>query len=84
MVRVIDKIGRPRSESLICLITSIITDRIGRHEVLFPINHNYNKICEICSFVKNIKTQEITRVFSRSGKKVIVVRVSDGAHCPIT
>ena len=25
------------------LITSMITDRIGRHEVLFPINHkNYN------------------------------------------
>ena len=24
-------------------ITSMITDRIGRHEVLFPINHkNYN------------------------------------------
>ena len=52
IVRVIDKIGRPRSESPICLITSIITDRIGRHEVLLPINHNYNKICEICSFCK--------------------------------
>ena len=23
-----------------------ITDRIGRHEVLLPSNHNYNKICE--------------------------------------
>ena len=27
----------------VCLITSIMTDRIGRHEVLLPINHN-NKI----------------------------------------
>ena len=43
-IRVINKIGRPRSGSPICLITSMITDRIGRHEVLLPINHNYNKI----------------------------------------
>ena len=27
------------------LVTSIITDRIGRLEVLLPINHNYDKIC---------------------------------------
>jgi len=33
--------GRP-----ICLITRMITDRIGRHEVLLPINHIYNKIRE--------------------------------------
>ena len=25
------------------LITSMITDRIGRHEVLLPINQNYDK-----------------------------------------
>ena len=49
IIRVINKIGRPRSGSdgLICLITSMITDRIGRHEVLLPINHNFNKICDI-------------------------------------
>ena len=41
-----NKIGRPRSGSPICLITSMITDRIGRHEVLLPINHIYNKIQE--------------------------------------
>ena len=46
-IRVINKIGRPRSGSPICLITSMITDRIGRHEVLLPINHNFNKICDI-------------------------------------
>ena len=34
--------------SPIFLITSIIIiDRIGRHEVLLPINHNYDKICDI-------------------------------------
>ena len=28
------------------LIMSMITDRIGQHEILFPINQNYDKICE--------------------------------------
>jgi len=28
------------------LITSMITDRIGRHDVLLPINQNYDKIRE--------------------------------------
>ena len=36
-VRVINKIGQMRNASPICLITSMITDRIGRHEVLLPI-----------------------------------------------
>ena len=47
IIRVINKIGRPRSGSPICLITSMITDRIGRHEVLLPINHNFNQICDV-------------------------------------
>ena len=33
--------------SPICLITNIITDRIGRLKVLLPINHSYKKICDI-------------------------------------
>ena len=47
IIRVINKIGRPRSGSPICLITSMITDRIRRHEVLLPINNYFNKICDI-------------------------------------
>ena len=47
ITQVINKIGRLRSGSPICLITSMITDWIGRHEVLLPINHNFNKICDI-------------------------------------
>ena len=47
IIRVSNKIGRPRSGSPICLITSMIADRIGRHEVLLPINHNFNKIFDI-------------------------------------
>ena len=43
IIRVINKIGRSHSGSPICLITSMITDRIGRHEVLLPINHDCNK-----------------------------------------
>ena len=38
VIQVIDKIGRLYSGNLIiCLITSMITDRIGRHKVLLPI-----------------------------------------------
>ena len=44
---VINKIGRPRRGSPISLITSMISDRLGRHEVLLPVNHNFNEICDI-------------------------------------
>ena len=41
IIRVINKIGRPRSGSPICF-ASMITDQIGRHlKVLLPINHNH-------------------------------------------
>ena len=53
IIQVINKIGRPRSGSPICLITSMITDRIGQHEVLLPINHNFNKICNILGSLFN-------------------------------
>ena len=45
----------------ICLITSMITDRIGRHEVLLPINYNFNKICDILGsfFNQNTRNSEI-------------------------
>ena len=39
IIRVINKIGRPRESDL--LIPSMITDGIGRHDVLLPINHNH-------------------------------------------
>ena len=62
IIRVNNKIRRLHSGSLICLIMSMISDQIGRHEVLLPINHNYNKICYILDFFL-IKTQEIPGVF---------------------
>ena len=44
IIRVINEIGRPHSRSPICLITSMITDRIGWYEVLLPINCIYSNI----------------------------------------
>ena len=43
--------GRP-----ICLITSMITDRIERHEVLLPINHNFKKMGNIIGYFLNQNT----------------------------
>ena len=69
IIRVNNKIRRLHSGSLICLIMSMISDQIGRHEVLLPINHNYNKICYILDFFL-IKTQEIPRdIFLLAVKK---------------
>ena len=65
----INKIGRPRSASPICLITSMITDRIGRHEVLLPINRNLNKICDIIGYFLNQNTRHSKFCFSSSEKK---------------
>ena len=85
IIRVINKIGRPRSGSPICLITSMITDRIGRHEVLLPaINHNFNKICNIIGYFLNQNTRYSKFCFASSEKKKPLKRARDGAYCPIT
>ena len=81
---VINKIGRPRSESPICSITNMITDRIGRHEVLLPINHNFSKICDIIGFFLNQNTINSKFCFARSEKIKPFKRARDGAYCPIT
>ena len=46
----------------------MITDRTGRHEVLLPINHNYNKICDILGILK-LKHKKIPRVFFFAGRE---------------
>ena len=75
IIRVINKIGRPSSGSPICLITSMITDQIGRQKVLLPINHNYNNICDSLGFLTlKHKKFKIPRVFL----------ACDGAYYPIT
>ena len=87
----INKIGRPRSGSPICLITSMITDRIGRHEVLLPINQ---KICDIISYFLNQNTRNSKFCFASSEKKshlsarvmartVQLQLLRHDAYCPI-
>ena len=46
----------------------MITDRIGRHQVLLPINHNLNKICDIIGYLKK-HTQEIRNFVLLAVKK---------------
>ena len=84
IIRVINKIGRPRSRSPFCIITIMMADRIGRHEVLLLINHNFNKICDILGSFFKIKTQEIPRFLLLAGKKKPFKRARDSAYCPRT
>ena len=79
ILRVIEKIGRPRSyQSRDLSITSMMTDRIRHHKVLLPINHNHynfekkNPIhlgqtspLETMSIIKNSFIWEIAQFFSR-------------------
>ena len=82
-----NKIGRPG------------TDRIGRHEVLLPINHNYKKYVVFEPLL--IKTQGIPKAFfslalkkshfnaramARTVQLLIYLRMTRTAllHCPIS
>ena len=62
----------------------MITDRIGRHEVLLPINHNFNKICDILGSFFNQNTRNSEILFANSEKKKPFKRARDGAYCLIT
>ena len=92
IIREINKTGRPRSGSLICFIPSMITNRIGRHEVLLPINHNFNKICVIEGSFLNKNTRNSKICFCSREKKShlsagvmarIVQLLRHDAYCPI-
>ena len=60
----IHRIGRLRSVSLIFLITSVIKNRIGRHDVLLPIYQNYDKIRE-----RTLTTRQQFYVFIKKKNK---------------
>ena len=73
-------------------MTSMITDRIGRHEVLLPINHNFNKICDIIGYFLNQNTRNSKFCFASSEKKShlsarvmarTVQLLRHDAYCPI-
>ena len=57
----------------------MITYRIGGHEVLLPITHNYNKICDILGFLK-LRQKKLREFFLLAVKTAIQVR----SYCPIT
>ena len=87
-----DKQNRTAAGSPICLITSMITDRIGRHEVLLPINRNSNKICDTIGYFLNQNTRSSKFCFARSEKKShlsahvmarTVQLLRHDAYCPI-
>ena len=61
----------------------MITDRIGQHEVLLPINHNFNKICDIIDYFLNQNARNSKFCFASSKKKKPFKRARDGAYCPI-
>ena len=64
-------------------LKSMITDRIGRQEVLLPINHNFNKICHIIGHFLNQNTRN-SKFVLLAVKKNPFKRALDGAYCPIT
>ena len=48
------------------LIQSVIIleiNKIGRHEVLLPINHKYKKVCDILDFSRLIKYKKFRQFF---------------------
>ena len=63
-------------------MTSMITDGIGRHEVLLPINHNFNKICNILGSFFKSKDKKFRDFFASSEKRPFK-RWRDDAYCPI-
>ena len=74
----------PIRSVIIRVITSMITDRIGRDEVLLPINHNFNKICDIIGYLLNQNTRNSEIFIASNEKKKPFKRARDGAYCPIT
>ena len=70
----------------------MITDRIGRHEVLLPVNHNFNKICDIIGYFLNQNTINSKFCFASSEEKChlsmrvmacTVQLLRHDAYCPI-
>ena len=51
--RVINKVGRPRSGSSICLIRRMITNKIGYHSLVIELRVNYNNMCDVSVFFEN-------------------------------
>ena len=68
-----DKTKDQIAEVWFFLITNMITDRLGRHEALLAMNHNYNKICDILSLLK-IKSLFESLFYWQCKKRTLQVR----------
>ena len=67
-------------------MTSMITERIGRHEVLLPINHNLNKIGDVQGPFLNQNTRNSKMVLLAVKKSHLSERVMARSvllNCPI-
>jgi len=49
----------------------MIKDRIERNEVLLPINHNYDKICDVLALLKKENTRNSKKFLASNEKKAI-------------
>ena len=61
----------------------MITDRIGRHEVLLPINHNLNKIFEKRLFFKTRNSNFFASSEKKSHLRARVMARTVLLNCPI-
>ena len=88
IIRMITKIVRPRSGSPIFLITSMITDRIGRQEGHLPINQNNDKIWKrnwisvICVHKNNSLLGEMRDNSARTWR-VLSAHTTWRVNCPV-
>ena len=71
----INKIGRRLSGSPICLLTSMITDRIGLHKVLLQNNHNHCNFREMNSY----QQKRVNGNYDVSGKPLDFI--TNGLDC---
>ena len=49
----------------------MITERLGRHEGLLPINHKFNKICDIIGYFSKSKPKKFQIFVWLAAKKTI-------------
>ena len=88
IIRVRNKIIRPQKGESDLLITTMITDRIGRHDVRSPINQNYEKIWEEEKISNHPFLQKKNRKLQLTRRKMRQQRAHmtchTNAYCAIT
>ena len=80
---VTNKIERPRGGSPICLITSMITERLDDTKLGYQLIIKITIFVISSAFLK-IKRKKLQLFADYERQKAIQVRAWDGAYCPIT